>query len=188
MGDTRTEWGATAGDFSNRTSLLAKEVCEPRISIRNQSKKEWISFLLLGFSSNIVKAGKVHMSGGVGVWALASLLKPKAPAVMASAPKALRQQIPPCSFSLPWKEDGPLALSFSLPHRCPTQQWPGSLHKRMSLWPGARPQTKALLELGLHPQADGTVPASPCQLGRCLNSSLVDRWLPQTKKTSLLRK
>lgn len=128
------------------------------------------------------------MSGGVGVWALASLLKPEVSAVTTWASEAPTQQIPPCSLSLPWKEDGPLALSFSLPRRCSTQQWPGSLHRRMSLWPGARPQTKALLELGLHPQADRTVPASPCKLGRRLNSALADRWLPQSKNTSLLRK
>lgn len=99
-----------------------------------------------------------------GPWLLFSILKhllvkPQHP----RPPLLVTQKILTSSFSLPWKKDGPPALPSSLPRRCPTQWWPGSLHRRMSLWPGARPQTKALLEQGLHPQADGTSRLPPLE-------------------------
>lgn len=162
------QWGMRArvgscyhGRLLRQDPLPTREVCELRISVGNQSEKEWTSSLI-GLLTKHNKTGKVRVriSGQCGSLGFGFSSQAQSPSGMASAPEGPKQQVLPSRFSLLWKKDGPLARSPSQPRRCPTQQWPGSLHGRMSLWPGARPQTKALLELGLHPQADRTLPAS----------------------------
>lgn len=94
MGDRCPARSIPPGDFSNRTSLPTRDTCELRMSTRNQSEKEWISSLLLGFSPNITKAAKVrvHIPGRHGCPGLAALLEPAAPAGLASAPRAPTQR------------------------------------------------------------------------------------------------
>ena len=106
----------------------------------------------------------------VGVQLLASLFKPEAPAGTTSAPqKPSSSRFCPLiltpSSPLSGRKMG-LSLLPSLACRCPSQQWPGSLHRRMSLWPRAQLQTKALWSWVCLLWLTGPCPPPRCQLGR----------------------
>lgn len=116
-----------------------------------------------------MKSPRVRRRGSLSLGFASRARSPHCHGLCTRGPHTADSALQPLSSLEGRRASGSLSL---LPRRCPTQQWPGSLHGRMSLWPGARPQTKALLELGLHPRANRTVPASPCQLGRRLNSPL----------------
>lgn len=96
----------------------------------------------------------------VGVWSWLLFSSLKHLLAWSQHPRAPKRQILLSDSLLSGRKTG-FTLFPSLARRCPSHQWAGSLHRRMSLWTGAQPQTKALLELSLHPLADRTLLASP---------------------------